>query len=287
MTVRVSFGTLVKDLVVALGWIVLYAVVGTAFAWVLLKVNPVRRTSAWYGALGAAALTLGFGASTWVVGVRLGRRPLGYWGWRGGVRALRWFGRGLALALAMAVVAVGLALAASHARVWFTDEPGHYLAAVGPLAVFLLAAALFEELTFRGFPLRRLADAIGPGAAVAFGAVAFAAAHIGNPHAGALGAVNIGLAALWLSLAFFSPGGMPYAWALHFGWNAGLALVFDAPVSGQRLLVPAVEYAPGRHPWVDGGAFGPEGGIVATLVLLAGTAAVLGRRMARPREWAA
>jgi len=65
---------------------------------------------------------------------------------------------------------------------------------------------------------------------------------------------------------------------LHFGWNAGLALLFDAPVSGYRFQVPAVEYVPGRHAWVDGGAFGPEGGVVATIALIAGTLYLLTRR---------
>ena len=90
-----------------------------------------------------------------------------------------------------------------------------------------------------------------------------------------------------LAVAFFSYGGMGYAWGLHFGWNAGLALLFDAPVSGYRFQVPAVEYSPGRHAWVDGGAFGPEGGIVATIVLTAGTLAVIGSRFTQPRTWLA
>jgi hypothetical protein len=115
--------------------------------------------------------------------------------------------------------------------------------------------------------------------------IAFTVAHLGNANVGPIGVGNIALAGVWLSFAFFSPGGMPLAWGLHFGWNAGLGLVFDAPVSGHRLAVPAVDYAPGRHPWVDGGAFGPEGGFVATIVLVAGTLAVLGSRFKQPKDW--
>jgi len=90
---------------------------------------------------------------------------------------------------------------------------------------------------------------------------------------------------VWLSFAFFSSGGMGLAWGLHFGWNAGLALLFDAPVSGHAFHLPAVEYAPGARFWVGGGAFGPEGGLVATIAIVAGTLAVLGPRVRRPREW--
>jgi hypothetical protein len=38
---------------------------------------------------------------------------------------------------------------------------------------------------------------------------------------------------------------------------------------------------------VDGGAFGPEGGIVTTIVLIAGTLAVIGSRVRQPRTWLA
>jgi len=151
--------------------------------------------------------------------------------------------------------------------------------------VGFLLAALSEELLFRGFPLRRLADAIGPWAAMTVLAVGFGLAHLKNPNATAFSTINVALAGVWLSFAFFSPGGMGLAWGLHAGWNAGLALVFDAPVSGYPFSVPAVEFVPGRHAWVDGGAFGPEGGAVTTLVLIAGTLAVLGARVRRPREW--
>ena len=102
-------------------------------------------------------------------------------------------------------------------------------------------------------------------------AVLFGLLHAKNPNATVFSSVNVALAAIWLSIAFFSSGGMPLAWGAHFGWNAGLAILFDAPVSGYSFQVPVVEYTPGAHAWVDGAAFGPEGGIVATLALLAGT----------------
>ena len=118
-------------------------------------------------------------------------------------------------------------------------------------------------------------------------ALLFGIAHARNPSATVFSTVNVALAAVWLSFAFFSAGGMALAWGLHFGWNAGLAILFDAPVSGYAFQVPVVEYTPGWHAWVDGGPFGPEGGIVTTIVLIAGTLAVIGARVKQPRTWLA
>jgi membrane protease YdiL (CAAX protease family) len=220
-------------------------------------------------ALTSLLAVAGFAVATWLVGSRLNRRPWAAMGWGEPRRLGARLGAGVALGGVMAAAAVGLAVLAGRAAVRSDADPGTVMQAA-PLAVGLLAAALAEELVFRGYPLRRLADAVGPGIATALLGVGFGAAHLGNPNVTPLGAANIGIAAVWLAAAFFSSGGMPLAWGLHFGWNAGLALGFEAPVSGLTFDLPLVDYAPGGHAWIDGGAFGPEGGLVGTVVLLAG-----------------
>ncbi|NIN55324.1 MAG: hypothetical protein GTN84_19150, partial [Hydrogenophaga sp.] len=58
-------------------------------------------------------------------------------------------------------------------------------------------------------PLARLAASVGKvGASVSL-ALLFAIAHALTPEVTVLGLVNIGLAALVLSAAFFTPGGLP------------------------------------------------------------------------------
>jgi len=39
------------------------------------------------------------------------------------------------------------------------------------------------------------------------------------------------------------------------------------------------------HMWLDGGPFGPEGGVIGTLIFLLGSALVLGRGIRRPADW--
>jgi membrane protease YdiL (CAAX protease family) len=177
----------------------------------------------------------------------------------------------------MAIAAVLLAIVLDRAAISITADWNTWGGIALPLLLGLTLSALAEELAFRGYPLRRFADAVGAVPAMLVIAVLFGLAHTGNPNATVFSIVNIALAAIWLSFAFFSQGGMGLAWGAHLGWNAGLAVLFDAPVSGFDFNVPGVEYSPGNHAWVDGGAFGPEGGIVTTIALVAGTLFILTR----------
>jgi membrane protease YdiL (CAAX protease family) len=147
------------------------------------------------------------------------------------------------------------------------------VAQVGKTLVILAPAALAEELMFRGLPMVVAGAAIGRGRAVLILSVLFALAHLTNPNVTSTGIGNIALAGIFLSLAFFSPGGMWTAFGAHLGWNATLAAL-AAPVSGLPFDIPYVDYRTGGPAWLTGGAFGPEGGLLATVTLTAAVALV-------------
>ena len=282
---RVSFEG-VKRLGIALAWILLFFVIGVLITVGISAVIPGWGGQRWFVARAGFFEVVGFGAATWVVGKLLNKQSWDRMGW-GRRRLGVSFPRGVGLGALMAAFAIALAFVIDRATVRITGDWSAWPSIALPLLVGLVLAALGEELAFRGYPLRRLADAVGPVPAMLVLAVAFGLAHAGNPNATVLSIVNVALAAIWLSFAFFSASGMALAWGAHFGWNAGLAILFDAPVSGYSFKVPVVEYTPGAHPWVDGGAFGPEGGIVTTIALIAGTLAIIGRggRLKQPRLW--
>ena len=138
-----------------------------------------------------------------------------------------------------------------------------------PVALAALAAAAFgEELFFRGYGFQQLARAITPTGAALFTGMAFGFLHGSNPDVSEIAIANtvlfgilFGLALVW-SRSFWLPYGM------HVGWNYALALL-GAPISG--LSVPATPLATlpvGGDLW-DGGAYGPEGGLAATLAVFA------------------
>lgn len=114
---------------------------------------------------------------------------------------------GCGIGIAISAVAVALAVVGGGARLVLTGETfGAYVAAAGVLGLGLAVAALAEELLFRGFPLARLAEPLGRVGASVLLAFAFAAMHLANPEVSALGLVNLVLASLVLSAAFFWRG---------------------------------------------------------------------------------
>lgn len=229
--------------------------------------------------LQSATGLLAFGVATWVFGIRLMGLTAEDLRWHpGGIRGLL---VALGLGAGAAALAMLLAVPLAGAR-WQGDggAPWHWLLTVTRTAAIMLPAAFLEEVIFRGVPQVLLARVVGRATAVMLLAAAFALAHLWNPGISALALGNIALAGLFLGAAFYLPGGLWAATAAHLGWNVALAGL-AAPVSGLPFMVPWLDYQPGGPAWLSGGAFGPEGGVLATLALVAVTLLVV-RRLAPP-----
>ena len=257
-----------------------FLALGFALDWVGLRLLPLPDAASARFAGRGAILAGAFFVST-LVATRLEGLTWQDFGWRPGRRAT-WFVVGAATGLGLAAIALAVVVPWSgvHLSVGATR-----VSAAFALLLALSAAALFEELVFRGAPLALLARAVGRWPATLAAAVGFGLAHLRNPNATWFGTVNIALTAVLLSIAFWSRGGMPLAWGMHFGWNAALGLLFGAPVSGIAFGVAPLVYAAGLRPWVDGGAFGPEGGVAGTVAFAVGVAALVRRRLAQPGTW--
>jgi uncharacterized protein len=74
-----------------------------------------------------------------------------------------------------------------------------------------------------------------------------------------------------LSLAVLWTGSLWFASALHLGWNWATVGLLDLPVSGWELFdAPLYDGAATGPRWLTGGEFGPEGGLVGTMAVVAG-----------------
>jgi len=219
-------------------------------------------------------LLVAFGAATWVVGIKALGLDAGDLRWRARLGWLQALGVGLALGVIPAAVAMTMGVFTGGAA-WTYDGGSlfQWVVQVGKTLLILTPAALAEELMFRGAPLVVAARALGRTRAIVLLSLMFALAHIRNPDVTPAGLANIALAGIFLSLAFYSPGGMWTAFGAHLGWNATLAAL-AAPVSGLPFDIPYIDYRSGGPGWLTGGAFGPEGGLLATAALTATVALV-------------
>ncbi len=149
--------------------------------------------------------------------------------------------------------------------------------------VTLAVAALAEEVAFRGYPYRRLIEALGPGKATALLALLFGVGHALNHYATWTSVLVTVLAGLLLSIGWLRTHGLWLSWGLHFAWNACVALLFGLPVSGMSDFSSVVQTRTFGRLWLTGGEYGPEGAVFTALVLLLGVAVLV--RMTRDYAW--
>ncbi len=136
------------------------------------------------------------------------------------------------------------------------------------LTILILAiSAANEELLFRGYLLQILMMAIGPWPAMVVMSSLFGMGHYLNPSATWVGTLNTFLAGILLCLAYVRTRSLWFPYGIHIGWNLAIGPVFGFPVSG--ITMRSVWISEGRGPdWLMGGAYGPEGGILGTGVML-------------------
>ena len=148
----------------------------------------------------------------------------------------------------------------------------------------LLVAASAEEVLFRGYPFQRLVEGIGGGGAIALTSVLFGWMHAGNPDATALSMINTVLAGILFSVAYLKTQALWLPIGAHFAWNWTLA-VSGFPVSGLVVIeMPWRALSASGTVWLHGGGYGPEGGLVGTVVLGLGISIVATKLRPRAPE---
>ena len=132
-----------------------------------------------------------------------------------------------------------------------------------------------EEVLFRGYIFQSFVEGTNKIIATLSISLLFAVAHAANPNASMFGLINVGLAGIWLSIAYFKTRALWLPIGLHISWNFFQGFVYSYPVSGtsseNEQIGKAIVVGPD---WLTGGAFGPEGGALATLVMVIGTAVI-------------
>jgi membrane protease YdiL (CAAX protease family) len=198
--------------------------------------------------------------------VLLERRRVGELAPRG---ALREFAIGAAIGCCVMSIVVGILLALGAYRIEKVNGPLDLLI---PIAVGL-GSGFFEDALCRGIWFRVTEEWLGSWIGLIFSSLVFGLLHVLNDNATLAGCLAISFeAGLLLAAAFMLTRRLWMAIGIHASWNFTQGGIFGAHVSG--LDIPGlITIAPAGPNWLTGGAFGPEGSIVALIV---GTAAGLG-----------
>lgn len=260
-------------------WLVLLLLfyVAGQYAVSLLPGTPLGWAA--YIFLSAAGLMAGWAVLTGVEG-----RPPGALGFALSRAAARETLAGFGMGIGLIAGAAALLLITGGAR--FAPDaggPASYLTALAWTLLYFWIAAAYEEIWFRGYGFQALVEGIGAWPAAIITSALFSLLHAANPNFGVAAFANIFLAGLMLSLAYLRTRSLWYATALHTGWNWSMASLFAFPVSGLTLIdTPLYDALETGGDWWTGGEFGPEAGVVGTLVLIAGLYLLI--RGPAPRE---
>jgi uncharacterized protein len=170
----------------------------------------------------------------------------------------------------LVAVAVVLGIAAVGGVRWSGDVGSleeYLLAAAAAFWLFAIPAAA-EEALLRGYLFQALSEGWGAVQALWLTSLVFGLLHLGNPNVAPVGFASIVAAGLFLGVVYLRTASLWWASGAHLGWNWAHGFLADLPVSGLDLLdAPLVEAHVRGADWVSGGAFGPEGSVLAAGVL--------------------
>ena len=223
--------------------------------------------------------------SVWLAGRLFDRRPFSEFGLR--IDGGWWldFGFGLSLGALLMMGIFFVELSAGWITVTGTFEATNrsdpfFPAILAPLVLFV-CVGIYEELVYRGYQLRNMAEGlnfpgIGPKGAVVLAWVLssflFGLLHLQNPNASTISTINITFAGLLLGVGYVLTGRLAIPIGLHITWNFFQGNVFGFPVSGlEPLSATFVSIEQGGPSLFTGGAFGPEAGLLDPAATIVGS----------------
>lgn len=132
-----------------------------------------------------------------------------------------------------------------------------------------------EEIMLRGYFLTSLAKTTKVTWAILISSGGFALMHILNPGMSILAFVNLALFGIFAAIFFLRTKNIWAICGIHSSWNFFQGNVFGIEVSGQSMDSSVLSVTSRLPEMLTGGAFGLEGGLLVTFVLLTASAIVL------------
>jgi membrane protease YdiL (CAAX protease family) len=131
-----------------------------------------------------------------------------------------------------------------------------------------LCVSLSEEFAFRGYWLFTMARRIRFWPAALFLSAVFGVAHLGNKGENVLGILQVVATGLLFCLMIRRTGNLWFAIGFHAAWDWAETFFYGTPDSGLVGVGHFLNTSVQGPNWLTGGSAGPEGSIVAILILL-------------------
>ena len=133
--------------------------------------------------------------------------------------------------------------------------------------VIFLFVGFFEEFQFRGYAQFTLATGVRFWPAATILSAAFGAVHLNNPGEGKVGALSVFVIAMFFCLTLRRTGNLWFAVGVHAAFDWGETFLYSVPDSG--LVMPGHLLNSSFHGpvWLTGGTIGPEGSVMAFVVV--------------------
>ncbi|MFC6644393.1 CPBP family intramembrane glutamic endopeptidase [Granulicella cerasi] len=192
------------------------------------------------------------------------------------------FRMGLALGWGMVVVTALALMALGQLHPQFSL--GGRAWGIAILSILAIAAgSLATEVALRGFLFRTLSRALGSASATLVLAVLIVLSSVFRDNASAWSMWGTFVFAILYSIAYLRTRALWLGWGLHFGWSVFAAVLFGFPIGGDANYSSLISSNVSGPEWWTGGAYGPEGSVLAVIVAL--LAMIVLYRMTRDLAW--
>ena len=250
---------------------VIVVMISMPFAMMLQASGMAETNSMFHFVLSETLLLIGVLLSAWIVwhlrGFSLAelKRPFA-------MRPKDWL-YGALLATVLYAVGFGVSLGSGAIEVMETAfNPFSLLTSL----LFFLLVAVTEEWALRGFVLERmLQGGVNKFWALFLSATLFSLIHIGNPNFNFLSFINILLAGILLGSSYIYTRNLCFPISLHWFWNWIQGPVLGYEVSGNKFCDGLLTLHLPEANLINGGAFGFEGSVLCTVLLVVGTGVIL------------
>ena len=184
-------------------------------------------------------------------------------------RAVRELLMGCLFGIASISLVFALLFFAGHLKI---DNINFSIAATAPFMLSFLTFILVgfcEEILSRGFMMTAFKTTRSRIVIFAGSSILFSLMPLFNPNVTFLALLNIFLVGILFAYMFVKTGRLWWPIGYHITWNFFQGNIFGMNVSGID-TVKIVDTRFTGADWITGGAFGAEGGVVVTLVILLG-----------------